>query len=143
MMQFKKLFRSWHQRDKIPKGQFDRRMLRIKNRVLSLAQQEDLPGKSATVARRLGKHGDAIFPFPFDPAVPPTNNGGERSMRQLVIDRRITQGSRSLMGRQWNARIWTVLDTCRKQGRSTWEFLQNPLSACYFQTPPPSLLPQA
>jgi len=140
---FKSLFRCWHNRDKIPKDQFDRRMLRIKKQVLALAEQEDLPAKSATLAKRLRKHGDAIFRFLFDPAVPPTNNGGEQSIRQLVIDRRITQGSRSLMGREWNARIWTVLDTCRKQGRSAWEFLQNALSAYYFQTPTPSLLPQA
>jgi transposase len=143
LMQFKKLFRFWHQRDKIPKDQFDRRMLRIKKRVLDLAEQEDLPAKSATLAKRLRKHGDAIFRFLFDPAVPPTNNGGEQSIRQLVIDRRITQGSRSPMGRHWNARIWTVLDTCRKQGRSAWQFLQNALSAYYFQSPTPSLLPQA
>ena len=143
LRQFKKLFRFWHQRDKIPKDQFDRRMLRIKKRVLTLAEQDGLPAKSATLAKRLRKHGDAIFRFLFDPAVPPTNNGGEQSIRQLVIDRRITQGSRSLMGRQWNGRIWTVLDTCRKQGRSAWEFLQNALSAYYFQTPTPSLLPQA
>ena len=143
LRQFKNLFRFWHQRDKIPKDQFDRRMLRIKKQVLTLAEQEGLPARSATLAKRLRKHGDAIFRFLFDPAVPPTNNGGEQSIRQLVIDRRITQGSRSLMGRQWNARIWTVLDTCRKQGRSAWEFLQNALSAYYFQSPTPSLLPQA
>ncbi len=142
LRQFKNLFRFWHQRDKIPKDQFHQRMLRIKKRVLVLAEQDDLPAKSATLAKRLRKHGDAIFRFLFDPAVPPTNNGGEQSMRQLVIDRRITQGSRSLMGRQWNARIWTVLDTCRKQGRSAWQFLQNALSAYYFQNPTPSLLPQ-
>jgi transposase len=142
LRQFKNLFRFWHQRDKIPKDQFNQRMLRIKKRVLVLAEQDDLPAKSATLAKRLRKHGDAIFRFLFDPAVPPTNNGGEQSMRQLVIDRRITQGSRSLMGRQWNARIWTVLDTCRKQGRSAWQFLQNALSAYYFQSPTPSLLPQ-
>ena len=143
LRQFKNLFRFWHQRDKIPKDQFNRRMLQIKKRVLTLAEQEDLPAKSATLAKRLRKHGDAIFRFLFDPAVPPTNNGGEQSIRQLVIDRRITQGSRSPMGRQWNARIWTVLDTCRKQGRSAWEFLQNAMSAYYFQSPTPSLLPQA
>jgi len=142
LVQFKKLFHFWHQRDKIPKDQFYRRMLRIKKRVLALAEQEDLPAKSATLAKRLRKHGDAIFRFLFDPAVPPTNNGGEQTIRQLIIDRRITQGSRSLMGRQWNARIWTVVDTCRKQDRSTWKFLQNALSAYYFQTPTPSLLPQ-
>jgi hypothetical protein len=65
------------------------------------------------------------------------------NQNDLVIDRRITQGSRFLMGRQWNARIWTVLDTCRKQGRSAWKFLQNALSAYYFQSSAPSLLPQA
>jgi len=143
LRQLKNLFRFWHQRDKIPKDQINRRMLQIKKRVLTLAEQEDLPAKSATLAKRLRKHGDAIFRFLFDPAVPPTNNGGEQSIRQLVIDRRITQGSRSPMGRQWNARIWTVLDTCRKQGRSAWEFLQNAMSAYYFQSPTPSLLPQA
>jgi len=142
LLQFKNLFRFWHQRDKIPKDQFDCRMSRIKKRVLALAQPDNLPAKSATLAKRLRKHDVAIFRFLFDPAVPPTNNGGEQSIRQLVIDRRITQGSRSLMGRQWNARIWTVLDTCRKQGRSAWQFLQNALSSYYFQTPTPSLLPQ-
>jgi len=82
------------------------------------------------------------FRFLFDPGVEPTNNAAERSIRSAVIDRRITQGSRSLKGRQWNARIWTVLETCKKQGRSSWQFLQDALSAHYFQTSTPSLLPQ-
>jgi transposase len=75
----------------------------------------------------------------------PTKNAAEQTLRQAIIDKRITitQGSRSLMGRQWNARIWTVLATCKKQGRSSWQFLQNALSAYYFQTSTPSLLPQA
>jgi transposase len=143
LIEFKRLFHFWHQREKIPKDRFDRWMLRIKRRILTLAQQEDLPAKSLTLAKRFRKHGDAIFRFLFDSAVPPTNNGGEQSIRQLVIDRKITQGSRSEMGRQWNGRIWTVLDTCRKQGRSSWQFLQNAICAHYFQTSTPSLLPQA
>jgi len=145
LIEFKKLFHFWHQREKIPKDRFDRWMLRIKRRILTLAEQEDLPAKSLTLAKRFRKHGDAIFRFLFDSAVPPTNNGGEQSIRQLVIDRKITQGSRSEMGRQWNGRIWTVLDTCRKQGRSSWQFLRNAISAYYFQTQTstPSLLPQA
>ena len=118
-------------------------MSRIKRRILTLAEQEDLPAKSLILAKRFRKHGDAIFRFLFDSAVPPTNNGGEQSIRQLVIDRRITQGSRSEMGRQWNGRIWTVLDACRKQGRSAWEFLENVISAYHFQSSTPSLLPRA
>ena len=145
LIEFKRLFHFWHEREKIPKDRFDRVMFRIKERVLRLAvsHANGERSKSRTLARRLVKHGEAIFRFLFDPTVPPTNNAGEQTIRTSVIDRRITQGSRSLMGRQWNARIWTVLGTCRKQRRSAWQFLQEALSAHYFQTPVPSLLPQA
>jgi transposase len=145
LIDFRRLFHFWHLRDKIPKDRFDRITFRIKDRVLRLAEAQacnDERSKSRTLAKRLVKHGDAIFRFLFDPVVPPTNNAAERAVRAAVIDRRITQGSRSLMGRQWNARIWTVMDTCRKQSRSPWRFLQNALSAHHFQTPIPSLLPQ-
>ena len=144
LIEFKRLFHCWHLRQKIPKDRFDRIMFRIRDRILRLAEPCALGerSKSRTLARRMVKHGDAIFRFLFDPAVSPTNNAAERSIRTAVIDRRITQGSRSLMGRQWNARIWTVLGTCRKQGRSAWQFLQDALSAHYFQTSAPSLLPQ-
>ena len=144
LIDFRRLFHFWHLRQKIPKERFDRIMFRIKDRVLQLAEAraEGERSKSRTLAKRLVKHGDAIFRFLFDPTVEPTNNAAERSIRAAVIDRRITQGSRSLMGLQWNGRIWTVMDTCRKQSRSPWRFLQNALSAHYFQTPTPSLLPQ-
>ncbi len=140
---FKRLFHCWHLRQKIPKPRLDRILLRIKDRVLRRAEvhADGERSKSRTLARRLCKHGEAIFHFLFDPAVAPTHNAAERAIRQAVIDRRITQGSRSEMGRQWNARIWTVLSTCRKQGRSAWRFLQNALSADHFQTQAPSLLP--
>jgi transposase len=107
-------------------------MFRIKDRVLRLAAgcAEGETSKSRTLARRVVKHGEAIFRFMFDAGVEPTNNAAERGIRTAVIDRRITQGSRSLMGRQWNERIWTVLGTCRKQGRSAWRFRPAP-----WQTP--------
>lgn len=140
---FKRLFHCWHLREKIPKPRLDRILLRIKDRVLRLAEvyADGERSKSRTLARRLRKHGESIFHFLIDPSVEPTNNAAERAIRHAVIDRRITQGSRSEMGRKWNARIWTVLGTCRKQGRSAWQFLQNALSAYHFQTQAPSLLP--
>ena len=143
LVQFKRLFRFWHVREKIPKARLDRLLWRIKQRVLALASRyaEGERSKSRTLARRLVNHGESIFRFLFDPTVPPTNNTGEQALRWPVIDRRITQGSRSPMGRQWNARIWTVLGTCHKQTRSAWQFLQDALSAHHFQTPVPSLIP--
>ena len=144
LVEFKRLFHLWHLREKIPKDRFDRVMFRIKDRVLRLAAgcAEGEPSKSRTLARRVVKHGEAIFRFLFDAAVEPTNNAAERGVRTAVIDRRITQGSRSLMGRQWNERIWTVLGTCRKQGRSAWRFLQDALLAFHSHGPAPSLIPQ-
>lgn len=142
LLEFKRLFRFWHQRQKIPKDRFDRLMLRLQSRILTLAGQEDLPPKSATLGKRRNKQGESIFRFLFDPAGPPTNNAAEQGNRGSVIDRRITQGSRSPMGRQWNARTWTVLGTCRKQGRSAWRFLQEAFNAHDLQGVTPSLLPK-
>ncbi len=47
------------------------------------------------------------------------------------------------MGRQWNERIWTVLGTRRKQGRSAWRFMRDAVLVFHGQAPVPSLLPQA
>ena len=56
LTEFRRLFHFWHQRQKIPKEHFQRRMLRIKRRILALAAQQDLPGKSTTLAKRFRKH---------------------------------------------------------------------------------------
>ncbi len=42
---------------------------------------EGEPSKSRTLARRVVKHGEAIFRFLFDAAVEPTNNAAERGPR--------------------------------------------------------------
>ena len=35
----------------------------------------------------------------------------EQAIRFVVIDRRVTQGTRSVKGRRWCERIWTVMAT--------------------------------
>ena len=46
------------------------------------------------------------------PGIEPTNNLAEQAIRFVVIDRKITQGSRSESGQKWLERIWTVTATC-------------------------------
>lgn len=142
LTQFRRLFHFWHLRQTIPKDRFNRLMQKIRHRILVLADRPDLPRQSARLAKRIGKHDMALFRFLFDPAVEPTNNTAERAIRHSVLDQRLTQGSRSDKGRRWTERIFTVLDTCRKQNRSAWKFIQAALSAHYFHTPMPSLIPQ-
>jgi hypothetical protein len=64
-------------------------MFKIKDQILALARQQDLPPKSATLAKRFRKYGDVMFRFLFDPAVPPTNNAAEQTLRQAIISKRL------------------------------------------------------
>jgi len=84
---------------------------------------------------------DALWTFAYVEGVEPTNNLAEQALRFVVIDRRITQGTRGVAGRQWCERIWTTITTCSQQGRSVFEFLQEAVHAHFAGRASPSLLP--
>ena len=65
----------------------------------------------------------------------------EQAVRFVVIDRHITQGTRSLKGRETNERLWTVVGACTLQGRSAFEFILQTVRAYFRDRPAPSLLP--
>src|SRR5271170_6640467 len=92
------------------------------------------------MAKRLSKYGDVYFTFITTPGIEPTNNLAEQAIRFVVIDRHITQGTRSEGGNHWSERIWTVLATCAMQGQSVYEFLGASVQAFGEGTAPPSLL---
>ena len=96
--------------------------------------------EAQNLADRFRLHGDAYFEFITTPGVEPTNNLAEQAIRFVVIDRLITQGTRSEKGRTWCERIWTVLATCAQQGRSAFDFLLQAVEAHLTGRPPPSLV---
>lgn len=61
------------------------------------------------------------------PEVPPDNNRAERSLRLGVTKRKIAGGSRSFPGFVDTARLLTVIQSCRAQGRSVLTFLRQAL----------------
>jgi hypothetical protein len=87
LIQFKRPLHIWHLRHEIFKDRSNRIMFKIKAGILALAEQRDLPAKSATVAKRFCKHGDTMFRFLFDSAVGPTNNAAQQTLCQAIIDR--------------------------------------------------------
>jgi transposase len=97
---------------------------------------------SRNLAKRLEKHGESYFRFLTTPGVEPTNNLAEQAIRFVVLDRLVTQGTRSEAGNRWCERIWTVIATCGQQGRSVFEYLHAAVVASFHQTEAPSLLPQ-
>ena len=84
---------------------------------------QDVPATRASgnLAKRLESHGDSYFRFITTPGLEPTNNLAEQAIRFVVIDRRITQGTRGERGDRWCERIWTVMATCSQQGRSVFD----------------------
>ncbi len=93
------------------------------------------------MAKRFREHGEAYFRFITTPGIAPTNNLAEQAMRFVVIDRHITQGTRSEKGRRWCERIWTAIATCAQQGCAVFQFLLDSVQAYLSGTSPPSLLP--
>jgi transposase len=97
---------------------------------------------SRNLARRFESHGESYFRFITTPGVEPTNNLAEQAIRFVVIDRLITQGTRSEAGNRWCERIWTVIATCVQQGRSVFAYLGAAVGAWFDGAEAPSLLPE-
>ena len=74
------------------------------------------------------------------PGIEPTNNLAEQAIRFVVIDRRITQGSRSEAGQRWLERIWTTIATCTHNGVSVFKFLHDSITAHFQNVAGPSLV---
>jgi transposase len=114
-----------------------------RDRILTLATtQVPSTPEAQNMAKRFLKHGESFFQFiTYQDWIEPTNNLAERAIRCVVIDRRITQGTRSPSGRDWCERIWTVMATCTQRGFDVFDFLYRSLCAYWAQMPSPSLLP--
>jgi transposase len=120
-----------------------RQALEAARRQVLLAATTGVPDTkhARNLAQRFRQHGEAYFRFITTPGIDPTNNLAEQAMRFVVIDRHITQGTRSEKGRRWCERIWTVIATCAQQGRAVFQFLLDSVQAHLSDASPPSLLP--
>ena len=141
---FRIVFKHWHARDETDPELLRKRIERVERKLFTfLCSAQAPPGAASTMKKRLIKRWPALFRFATEPELyEPTNNRAEQTMRHVVRIRRQTQGTRSEWGQQWCARIMTVLATCRKQNRSSWEFIRDAIAAYHFGTAMPSLIPE-
>jgi transposase len=79
--------------------------------------------KTAGTCRELLRGEVSMFLFAFVDGVEPTNNAAERALRHGVLWRKQSHGPKSVVGSEYLANIWSVVETCRQQGRSVWSFL--------------------
>jgi transposase len=139
----RRLFAVIHRRGEISAESF-RFQLELARAEVLRCGMTDVPAtrQSRNMAERFERHGRSYFQFITTPGVEPTNNLAEQAIRFVVIDRLITQGTRSEAGNRWCERIWTVIATCEQQGRSVFSYLEAAVSAWFAGTEPPLLLPQ-
>lgn len=102
-------------REMIPS--LERQLKRFADRPLDYAPAETLRD------RLMNKDHDKLFTFMRVPGVEPTNNHAERSLRFLVIMRKICFGTRSEAGTESHSVLPSLLETARRQGKNRIEFL--------------------
>jgi len=67
--------------------------------------------------------------FVADPAVPATNNAAERALRPLVIDRKISGGTRSEQGSRTRMILQSLVDTGEVRSQDPMAAMQALLQA--------------
>ena len=135
------MFAVLHARDGMQPARFDRTLAKARRALIANARRAPPRSEAQNIAARFrGKAADAYFEFVASPGVEPTNNLAEQAIRFIVIDRKITQGTRGSKGRAWCERIWTTLATLAQRGQSAFGYLERALHADFAGYPAPSLV---
>jgi transposase len=138
----RELFDVFHRREQLEPGVFQGLLQAARDRVLRVGLAGPATQHGQNMAKRFREHGAGYFTFVTTPGVEPTNNLAEQAIRFVVIDRHITQGTRSEGGQRFCERIWTVIATCVQQGKSVYSFLCEAVGKWFEGEPAPSLLPR-
>jgi hypothetical protein len=75
------------------------------------------------------RNGDELLLVLAHPEVPVHNNLSERDIREYVIWRKVSGGTRSALGRRCRDTFLSLAKTCKKLGVSFWDYLRDRLSA--------------
>ena len=106
-------------------GCSSREQLTLERRLLGLCRPflEDPLAVQGKLCRRIERHIKELFVFVSHPETPPDNNAAERSLRHLVISRKISGGTRSEAGSDSKMTLASLFGTWRARGL-------NPLLEC-------------
>jgi len=139
----KRLFKVLHRQDEMTEAGFERAIDRARTDLVRTAKRAPQRTEAQNLADRFRNHEDAYFEFLTTPGVQPTNNWAEQDIRHVVIDRKITQGTRGPAGRRWCERIWSTIASCAQQQKAVFPVLEEAIRAHFSNEAGPSLLPCA
>lgn len=133
------LFRRWHRKD----GQIGAQMEQVQ-RHMHRALERGIAGtcqRTALTCANVLKLWPALWTFLSDSAVQPTNNAAEQALRTIVLKRKISGLTRSRRGEEFIARGYTVVESCKRQGRDALTYLRQAMHGYFAGTAVPSLVP--
>ncbi len=86
---------------------------RLEERLLGLCKPyaDDPSAVQGRLCRRIARHIEELFVFVAEPRVPPDNNDSERSLRPLVVSRKVSGGTRSAHGTESKMALASLFGT--------------------------------
>ena len=139
----KALFRHWSRcRDgTITRAEMLRLMGPIRAEIDGLLLRGVFSGnrKLKGMCKPLYDHRDWLWTFLDVAGVEPTNNASERALRPAVIWRKLSFGTQSAHGSRFAETILTVVETCHRQSRNSFQYLTVAIQAHLAGQPVPSL----
>jgi transposase len=141
--QVRKMFAVIHRRDRLTPRGYVRSLMRVRKKIIGIIRRAPNRDEPRKLAKRFRDHGDGYFTFMDHDGVvgvEPTNNATERQIRFVVLDRKVTQGTKGEIGNQWCERIWSTVATCRQRNKPIFAFLLDAIHAQIHGTAAPSLI---
>jgi transposase len=140
----KELFRHWARcRDgTLSRAEMLRLMKPIREQIDHLLLRGVFSGNKKLIGmcEPLYDHRDWLWTFLDVEGVEPTNNVSERALRPAVIWRKLSFGTQSAKGSRFVETILTVVETCHRQSKNSFEYLTTAIQAHFARQKPPSLL---
>lgn len=144
LLEIDELFSLWHQHqdETITKEKFSARMNLLKSRFSKLMDQalKNADNSVYEICDSLDNMWEALWTFSIVPGVEPTNNSAERGARPAVTLRKTSLGSQSERGNRFVESILTAVETLKKQGRNSYEYLVAAIDAWIRGIQAPSML---
>ena len=126
----RKLKQIFHDADDLNHEGTEAQVMKLKKRVEQLTKRHYKHKTIFRFVNNLAKRDlNGLFLFVTDKDVDPTNNISEQKLRQLVIFRKITNGSRSVKGAETTAILFSIIETLKYQCKNVLDGLYETIRA--------------
>jgi transposase len=126
----------------VDEAEREREHLRCVNALLDLTERPRANAANAQLAQHLWNHGEQWLMFLSDPSVPATNYQAEQAIRPAVVNRKVWGGNRTASGAEAQKVLLSVLETCKQQLRSGFQYVRDTLchgfASLFGRTPTPA-----